>query len=212
MAGMPTAGIAAAAPAPDSTRVETRGANAAADTLGEAPSDGAAAAARDSAGVVSGTRGPRIGVGGTRADSARVVKKTGLFDQPRFVMLRSLLVPGWGQLHNRAWIKAGAVAFGEVYLAVNIVQDGRDLETLNANVEAARLAGDLDAERVAVDQYNALLNTYVGRQWLLGALVVYALMDAYVDAHFVGFKVEFEHDPALPPGVTGARISVEKKF
>ncbi len=48
--------------------------------------------------------------------------------------------------------------------------------------------------------YNSLLNGQVSRLWLLGGVVIYAMVDAYVDAHFRNFKVEFEHDPALPGG------------
>jgi hypothetical protein len=79
-------------------------------------------------------------------------------------------------------------------------------------VEAARAADDFEGEQVAVDKYNTRLNQYVGRQWWLAGLVGYAMVDAYVDAHFVNFKFEFEHDPALPAGVSGARVSMEKKF
>jgi hypothetical protein len=44
----------------------------------------------------------------------------------------------------------------------------------------------------------------VARQWLLGGVIVYALLDAYVDAHFRGFDVDFESDPALPGDAGGA--------
>ena len=46
------------------------------------------------------------------------------------------------------------------------------------------------------------------------ALVVYSLVDAYVDAHFRNFKIEFETDPALPQGAKGAaaRVAWELRF
>lgn len=143
-----------------------------------------------------------------RRDSTRAARQ-GTFDQPRFVMLRSLLVPGWGQLHNRAWLKALLVSGGEAVLISNVVQDGRRLKDLDAQVAAARAARDLEAENSAVERYNARLDHYVGRQWLLGGLLVYSLVDAYVDAHFVNFKFEFDHDAALPSGV---RLGMEKHF
>src|SRR5262245_51295380 len=37
------------------------------------------------------------------------LKTHGWSAQPRFVMARSLLIPGWGQAYNHAWLKAGAV-------------------------------------------------------------------------------------------------------
>ena len=44
--------------------------------------------------------------------------------------------------------------------------------------------------------------------------LVYSLVDAYVDAHFRNFKIEFETDPALEgrqPN-TGARVGWELRF
>ena len=143
-----------------------------------------------------------------RRDSVRAASRK-LLDQPRFVMLRSLLVPGWGQLHNRAWIKAALVAGGEGALIANLVRDSRDLQVLERAVLDAEASGNVVDENLAVERYNARLDKYVGRQWLLGGLLVYALVDAYVDAHFVHFKFEFDHDPARP---TEVRMGLEKRF
>jgi hypothetical protein len=169
--------------------------------------------APDSTARADTSRGRIVTVGerSSRADSAaraRAVKQK-LLDQPRFVMMRSLLIPGWGQLHNRAWIKAVLVAGGEGWLVTRLIEDDRALRDLDAEVVAARALDDLTAENQAVDRYNARLDRYVGRQWLLGGLLVYALMDAYVDAHFVNFKIQFENDPARP---AGARLGLEKRF
>ena len=54
-----------------------------------------------------------------------------------------------------------------------------------------------------VADYNSRLNGYVTRQWLVAAVVSYALIDAYIDAHFRNFKLEFENDPALPQDLQG---------
>ena len=67
----------------------------------------------------------------------------------------------------------------------------------------------LDARNAAVERYNTRLDHMVGREWLLGGLLVYSLIDAYVDAHFVNFRFEFEHDSARPEGV---RLGLEKRF
>lgn len=143
-----------------------------------------------------------------RRDSIRVARM-GVLDEPRFVMLRSLFVPGWGQLHNRAWFKAALVAGGEAWFVSDVVADGRKLKDLDAELAAANRAGDFDARNAAVERYNARLNHMVGREWLLGGLLVYSLIDAYVDAHFVNFRFEFEHDSARPEGV---RFGLEKRF
>ena len=139
-------------------------------------------------------------------------RKLGLFDEPRFVMARSLVFPGWGQAHNHAWFKAVGVATAEWYLIASLIHDNNELKNLNAEVEAARAAGDIDAENDAINRYNDRLNTFVAHQWWLGAVVIYALADAYVDAHFINFKFEFEHDRALRGHSSGVRLSVEKRF
>lgn len=129
--------------------------------------------------------------------------------QPRVVMLRSLLLPGWGQLHNRAWLKAAGVASAEVWLVAAILRDKRDLDALLEEVGAAQAAQDEAGYAEAANRYNARLDTYVGRQWLLGGVLAYALVDAYVDAHFRDFDIEFRNDPALPetpPGEAAARL------
>ena len=131
-------------------------------------------------------------------------------------MARSLLVPGWGQEHNHAWLKALLVASAEGLLGVRIVQDQRALDGLLRDIDLAKAdeaAGLADADPVRVgaaqarrfaltNEYNSRLDQRLGRQWLLGAVVAYAMVDAYVDANFRGFDVEFGKDPALPAGAS----------
>ena len=154
---------------------------------------------------VGGKRTPAVAA---KPDSAR---RLPWHEQPRFVMARSLVIPGWGQAHNHAWFKALAVAGIEGYYGSRIVQDQRALDRLFRQInetEAARLASDDPAEQSRLadlqnqlaNDYNARLDLRLGRQWLLGAALAYALVDAYVDANFRGFDVEFQNDPALPAG------------
>jgi hypothetical protein len=148
-------------------------------------------------------------------DSTRFRLHRGRFDAPRWVMLRSLVVPGWGQLHNGSWLKALALGGGEIALIVGIVRDNDSLDGLRAAAERARVESDDATYRAAVGTYNDRLNRMTSREWLLGGVVVYALADAFVDAHFRDFKIEFEYDPALPqgtPGAGGARLAVERAF
>jgi hypothetical protein len=202
----------------------------------------------------------------------RTLPRPGRLDQPRWVMLRSLLVPGWGQAHNGAWIKAALVAVGDGTLRVRFFRDERRLGDLNgtaagtlaelesadrtlvsaqavlaaaqaeltaaeaeippnpARIAAAQTAlaaaqtvlnaasltraGASDAYNSAVIAYNALLSTSVNRRWLLGGVVLYALIDAYVDAHFKNFDINLQFDPALPggTGVPGARLQIRWAF
>ena len=128
------------------------------------------------------------------------VKALGWSAQPRYVMMRSLLFPGWGQAYNRAWFKAGAVAAGEVAFGVTIYNDQKKLDDLKVQLDEAQAAGDTQRYADLANQYNDQLDQRVAHTWLLAAVVTYALVDAYVDAHFRGFELEFKHDPALPNG------------
>lgn len=134
--------------------------------------------------------------------SARRIARTsgGWTEQPRVVMLRSLLVPGWGQFHNRAYVKSALVAGAEGAFGVFLWSDRRELDDLLAEVERERVGGDPQGYESAVTRYNARLDTYVSRQWLFAGVLAYALVDAYVDAHFRDFDIEFRTDPALPDG------------
>ena len=172
--------------------------------------------------------GSRVEVVGARPSAAKgdTLRKRPWHEQPRFVMARSLVVPGWGQAHNHAWLKAVLVAGAEGYLGVRVVEDQRALDGLLGDidgvriqradttlslVERTRLEG---VENDLVNRYNTRLDQRLGRQWLLGAALAYALVDAFVDANFRGFDVEFKHDPALPggpaslPGGSGGEVGV----
>ena len=78
-------------------------------------------------------------------------------DQPRFVMARSLLVPGWGQLHNHAWIKAALIAGAEGLLIGRILDDQRQLDRLLGQVDVARHGTDADLLNALVNEYNSAL-------------------------------------------------------
>jgi hypothetical protein len=195
---------AGAAPPPTATRADSVAGPPAPSVPGD-PVRTSAASGADTMTVetpdTSTTSGIRLlGSGRAARDtSARVQSR---FDTPRWVMLRSLVVPGWGQWTNGSWLKALAVAGVEVGLGLAIHNDVRELDRLLGQVDAARAAKDPEAELNAVAAYNDRQTSLVAREWLLGGAVAYALMDAYVDAHFRRFKVEFRRDRPLPEGAT----------
>jgi hypothetical protein len=188
------AGVARAAPPAVPADTLRATARAAADSTG-APARGTARAAADSTGAPA-----RVTADTAAADTSRRIR---LWDQPRMVMLRSLVVPGWGQVHNHAWLKAVGFAGVETWMGLGMLDDRRALDRLSAEVDAATAADDHARESLAISEYNDRLNRYVGRQWTLAGIVTYAVLDAYVDAHFRNFDVEFRHDPALPPDMGG---------
>jgi hypothetical protein len=204
-----TAARVKAAPAPSDSIRAARAAQAQADSVRarwrtDTPADSLArsklAAVDSSAAEVE--RVLREAAAQRKARHRQSAHPRGRFDAPRWVMFRSALVPGWGQLHNRAWIKAIGVSAGEVALAARILKDEKDLDRLSRAADAAQEANDEVAFDAAVTAYNELLTQSIGRRWFLGGVLAYALVDAYVDAHFTNFNVDF--DTAWIPGESGA--------
>src|SRR6185295_3744401 len=66
----------------------------------------------------------------------------------------------------------------------------------------------------SVAAYNLLLDDATTRRWIFGAILAYSLLDAYIDAHFKNFDVDFKVDPALPPGskTPGMRLQMGWRF
>lgn len=96
---------------------------------------------------------------------------------PFSVMLRSAIVPGWGQITNRKLIKAVVVAGGEGFLIYKALGEyQKEQDAINA--------GDaLSEER----HYNSKVN-YI---WWAIAVHLLQMADAYVDAHLASFDADF---------------------
>jgi Family of unknown function (DUF5683) len=142
----------------------------------------------------------------TESELSREVETSrapGAFSEPRWVMVRSLLFPGWGQAYNRSWLKAAAVAGGEIWFITKIIEDRDALEDLDDAVQVARDSNDVVAEEEAVEAYNERSQQLTRREWFLGGLIAYAMVDAYVDAHFRNFRMDL--DPM--PGIRGRGVS-----
>mgnify|MGYP001108005395 CR=1 FL=1 len=108
---------------------------------------------------------------GSVSDTPEVAAQdTVVYKNPTGAMLRSLLVPGWGQFYNGKWLKGILVAGAEVGLVVNAY-------VLN---QWAQDATEEDYREFYLDNRNLSF-------WLLGATILYSMADAYVDAHMYNF-------------------------
>jgi hypothetical protein len=129
------------------------------------------------------------------ADSAGAVRDTTERKvKPFFVMARSAVLPGWGQVYNRQPLKAVVVVAGEGFLAYKIFHELRlqndaidriaatDPETEAAEYDAA-LADELNHRNRKIDWI-----------WWTAAGHLLQMADAYVDAHFINFDAEFGPD------------------
>jgi hypothetical protein len=109
-------------------------------------------------------------------------------------MLRSAAVPGWGQVYNHKYVKAGVVIAGEGLLAYQAVQELRR-ENRAIDRQDLILAGGgditdpayLDAQLDQETHRNKKIN------WIWWGIAAHLLsmMDAYVDAHLATFDADF---------------------
>ncbi len=98
--------------------------------------------------------------------------KTGLkkYPSPAGAMLRSLVVPGWGQAYNKQWFKAGLFAAAEIGLITNAIIQNQYKQKATSW-----------AEREYYRNNRSL------SLWWLAGVVLYSMGDAYVDAHLYHF-------------------------
>lgn len=100
---------------------------------------------------------------------------------PTGAMLRSLAAPGWGQWYNGKKFKAVLLASGEIGLAADAVI---------LNQLAARSDNPQDRAFYRDNRSLAI--------WWLAAVILYAMADAYVDAHLLGFDESMELSTGPP--------------
>ena len=102
-------------------------------------------------------------------------------------MLRSALIPGWGQLYAGSPFKAAwMAAAGATFLTLTVRADARvsDLAARRSSLldptERAALEADIEAWRIE------------RRRWLVwsATLWIYSIVDAYVDAQLHDFEAE----------------------
>ena len=94
---------------------------------------------------------------------------------PRSALLRSMLVPGWGQYYNKRYFKSALIFGASCGLALGTVYKNQQLQRSSTEVERRF--------------YRSQRNTF--GIWLLGT-ILYGMADAYVDAHLRDFDREMQ--------------------
>jgi len=115
------------------------------------------------------------------------------------VMLRSAAVPGWGQLYNHKYVKAGAAIGGQgflVFLALKEFRKENDAVDRQSAIAAADAAAGTDylldpAYLSAQEDRDVHRNQKINWIWWGLAAHVLSMVDAYVDANLATFDAEF---------------------
>jgi hypothetical protein len=134
----------------------------------------------------------------TSQDSGKAKSKS-----PRGAMLRSLIIPGWGQFYNGKWFKGILVGGAELGLITNAVI---------LNQYAARSTTLMEREFY---QNNRNLSF-----WWLGAVILYSIGDAFVDAHLYKFdeapnltvKLQPQEDRVLGKTFLVSALAIELRW
>jgi hypothetical protein len=109
---------------------------------------------------------------------------------PTGALLRSLVVPAWGQMYNGSYIKAGIIGSLESFLIYQTVyyfrRTSRYEDLYTSDTTSSRYSLFLQ-----YDRYRDLRNQHI---WFLGITVFFSMFDAYVDAHLKNFDVDLTPD------------------
>lgn len=129
---------------------------------------------------------------------------------PGGAMLRSALVPGWGQLYNRRLVKAVLFAAGRGYLGYRIF---REQDIADGYERAAQRITDDPGLR---DQTWRARNRALDRRddfiWWSAFALVFTMAEAYVDAALMGFDEEFEGADDIPDDAITMRVGYRISF
>ena len=108
------------------------------------------------------------------ADTSVAGKKSNL-RSPTGALLRSLAIPGWGQVYNKKYFKALIVAGGQGVLLGSAIAEWKRASDAKNNTSLSSFQR-LEDYRLHTNNRNMLL-------WLYAASTVVSMLDAFVDAH-----------------------------
>lgn len=140
--------------------------------------------------------------GGARADSTR-------HRSPPFkVMLRSAVLPGWGQAYNGKYWKTAIVVGGEGLLIYKAFQElGKENDAVDLLSTLEPGTPEYEAAAEAKDRHYNLKVNYI---WWTIAVHLLQMADAYVDAHLADFEAGVE--PGPDPGDTRVALAYRARF
>jgi hypothetical protein len=121
--------------------------------------------------------------------------------------MRSVAVPGWGQLYNHKYVKSAVVFTAETFFIAKAVSWWHRTETQYNLVQSTT---DQIAQFTLFNTYKSYRTRRDDYLWAVGVTVFLSMFDAYVDAHLAGFGVDVTPDFQEPQG--GASIKLSWRF
>lgn len=125
---------------------------------------------------------------------------------PLGAVLRSAIVPGWGQFYNESYWKVPIVLGLGGFLAYGMIQE-HDSYSEYADLYAASITEEAPAGNLRLKQFREF---YRNRRdtygWWLLVTYLLQLADAYVDAQLFNFDVSDEVQGTITPAPGGASL------
>lgn len=124
-------------------------------------------------------------LGGGDARSSGDDRDAPPFRDPTTALLRSAVMPGWGQFYNDEPVKGLVLGGIELGLLALLVEE-------HIATERARDDFIESGDPADEDRYLSHRESRLDLIWLTSAAWLYGMLDAYVDAHLFGFVQENE--------------------
>ncbi len=109
------------------------------------------------------------------------------WQSPTAAFFKSMVFPGWGQLGNRSYIKAGIVIGVEGLLLGTMIKNFKKTSDAKKEFDLAFLTDDETLIRLTFDEYDKFKDRRNLYTWFSGAFIFLSMFDAYVDAHMARF-------------------------
>lgn len=109
------------------------------------------------------------------------------WQKPTVALFKSMIIPGWGQLGNRQYIKAGIIIGAEVVLIGTLLHYAEKTSDAKKAFDNASISGD---DNLKWKTFQAFDNSKDSRNlfsWITGTIIFLSMFDAYVDAHMSDF-------------------------
>lgn len=136
-----------------------------------------------------------------------------LNQNPTLALFKSMLIPGWGQIGNKKYVKAGIFAALDVWFissAIHYGQQASDFREMYQNATELSTRNEL---------YSSFLDRKDQRNkftWFAVIVSFISMFDAYVDAHLSGYPKQQKNDDVSwdikPYGSGGIQAKVVWKF
>ncbi len=117
--------------------------------------------------------------------SDTVDSESRLTQNPTSALFRSLLVPGWGQIVNKSYLKAGLYGGLQLYFASRAIHHARDAHDLYRSWES-EADSNITVKNGIYDSYLVSADARNAHRWYFGITTMISMFDAYVDAHLSG--------------------------